>query len=37
MGLLDNVESQGLGGVLGDSSNSLASGLLHMIVPESLR
>jgi len=31
MGLLDNLESQGLGSVLGGNSSSLASGLLHMI------
>ena len=31
MGLLDNLENQALGSVLGGSSNSLASGLLQMI------
>jgi uncharacterized protein YidB (DUF937 family) len=31
MGLLDNVESQGLGGLLGGSSSPLVSGLLQMI------
>jgi uncharacterized protein YidB (DUF937 family) len=31
MGLLDNLEDQALGKVLGGSSNSLASGLLQMI------
>jgi uncharacterized protein YidB (DUF937 family) len=31
MGLLDNLENQALGKVLGGSSNSLASGLLQMI------
>ena len=31
MGLLDNLENQALGNVLGGSSNSLASGLLQMI------
>jgi uncharacterized protein YidB (DUF937 family) len=31
MGLLDNLENQALGNVLGGSSNPLASGLLQMI------
>jgi len=31
MGLLDNLENQALGNVLGGGSNSLASGLLQMI------
>jgi uncharacterized protein YidB (DUF937 family) len=31
MGLLDNLENQALGSVLGRGSNSLASGLLQMI------
>ena len=31
MGLLDNLENQALGSVLGGGSNSLASGLLQMI------
>lgn len=31
MGLLDNLENQALGSVLGGSSNPLASGLLQMI------
>ena len=31
MGLLDNLENQALGSVLGSSSNLLASGLLQMI------
>ncbi len=31
MGLLDSLENQGLGNVLGGSSNPLASGLLQMI------
>lgn len=31
MGLLDNLENQALGKVLGGSSNSLTSGLLQMI------
>ena len=31
MGLLDNLENQALGKVLGGSSNPLASGLLQMI------
>jgi uncharacterized protein YidB (DUF937 family) len=31
MGLLDNLENQALGSVLGSSSNPLASGLLQMI------
>jgi hypothetical protein len=32
MGLLDNLENQALGNVLGGSSNPLASGLLQMIL-----
>ena len=31
MGLLDNIENQAFGSVLGGGSNSLASGLLQMI------
>jgi len=31
MGLLDNLENQALGNVLGSSSNPLASGILQMI------
>jgi len=31
MGLLDNLENQALGNVLGGSSNPLASGLLQMV------
>jgi len=31
MGLLDNLENQALGNILGGSSNPLASGLLQMI------
>jgi uncharacterized protein YidB (DUF937 family) len=31
MGLLDNLENQAVGNVLGSSSNPLASSLLHMI------
>ena len=31
MGLLDSLENQALGNLLGNSSNPLATGLLHMI------